>query len=160
MTADIHAWAIRHSVSMVALNDLYELLGVGSRPVGVEQPSESEAAVQNRVLLEAPHAGVMLFRNNVGVLQDKNGRPVRYGLANDSKAVNERFKSGDLIGWRRKLITANMVGGHIAQFVSREVKEAGWRYTGTPREVAQLAWANLVLVAGGDACFVTGTGTL
>jgi len=58
--------------------------------------------------------------------------------------VNQSLKSGDLIGIRP--------GG---QFVSLECKPAGWKYTGTPRELAQAKWAALVRSLGGHARFVT-----
>lgn len=120
----------------------------------------SEAYAQSQVRLEAPAKGVTLWRNNVGVLTDINGRPVRFGLANDSKQLNEVLKSSDLIGWRPVLITPAHVGTTIAQFVSRECKEPGWIYRGTDREVAQKAWLDLVAGAGGDSAFATGPGTL
>ena len=120
----------------------------------------SEAFAQSQVRLEAPAAGVTLWRNNVGVLVDLTGRPVRFGLANESSALNARLKSSDLIGWRAVVVTPEMVGRRIAQFVSRECKAPGWAYRGDPREVAQKAWLDLVTVAGGDACFTTGPGTL
>lgn len=128
---------------------------------------ESESYVQSAVRLEAARAaGVKLFRNNVGVLLDKTGRPVRYGLANESPDINRVIKSGDLIGWRSVLITHADVGRTIAQFLSRECKAAGW--TPAPptdrhrfaHEQAQRAWANLVNEAGGDAMFATGEGTI
>jgi hypothetical protein len=126
----------------------------------------SEAYVQSLVRLEAPGAGVRLWRNNVGVLVDKTGRPVRFGLANDTRKLNEELKSGDLIGWRRVLITPEMVGRTIAQIVSRECKPPGW--TPAPpgpterwlHEEAQRRWAALINNDGGDACFATGEGTL
>ena len=120
----------------------------------------SESAVQAAVRLEAARKGVRLFRNNVGALVDSRGVPVRYGLANDSPASNKAIKSADLIGWRTLRIVPEMIGQIIAQFVSRECKAVGWHYTGTDREQAQLAWAQLVAVAGGDAAFCTGEGTL
>jgi hypothetical protein len=91
----------------------------------------------------------------VGVLKNPDtGQPVRYGLANESKKVNKKWKSGDLIGWRTVIITPEMVGRALAVFVSRECKPEGWTYSATDREVAQLNWANLVNAAGGDASFV------
>jgi hypothetical protein len=114
----------------------------------------SEEAIQAKIRLLAPYHGFTLYRNNVGALLDMRGIPVRYGLANESKKENEKTKSGDLIGWESFIITPDMVGMRIARFVSREIKEEGWSYTGTPREQAQLKWANLVNAAGGDACFV------
>jgi hypothetical protein len=85
---------------------------------------------------------------------------VRYGLANDSKELNEAIKSADLIGWRPMRIEQRHVGQCVAVFVSRECKKVGWHYTGSDREPAQLAWAQLVTAAGGDAAFCTGVGTL
>ena len=120
----------------------------------------SESYVQSIVRLEAARKGVRLFRNNVGALIDSRGVPVRYGLANDSKAANEAMKSADLIGWRSLIIESHMVGRCIAQFVSRECKHVGWQYHGDERERAQLAWAQLVAAGGGDAAFCTGEGTL
>lgn len=120
---------------------------------------EAEAYAMSIVRLQEARApGVTMFRNNNGVLKNPAGRPVRFGLANESKDLNERLKSADLIGWESVLITPAHVGTVIARFRSREVKRAGWHYTGTPREVAQQAWAHLVNAAGGDAAFTTGEG--
>ena len=91
---------------------------------------------------------------------DKSGRPVRYGLANDSKALNETIKSADLIGWRSRLIMPGDVppeGLRVAVFVSIECKEAGWEYNpNDEHEKAQKRWADMVNAAGGVACFSTG----
>lgn len=121
--------------------------------------ADSEALVQSRLRLEAAGTGVRLWRNNVGVLFDKTGRPVRYGLANDSKALNEKLKSGDLIGWRRRVITQADIGRTIAQFMSRECKPSDW--TPAPptnvgkfaHEEAQRRWMQLINDDGGDAGF-------
>lgn len=86
------------------------------------------------------------------MLTNERGVPVRYGLANESKKMNLRIKSSDLIGWRPVVIG----GVRIAQFVAREVKPQGWHYTGTGREPAQKAFLDLVNAAGGDARFTTG----
>lgn len=124
-----------------------------------------EQDVQSSIRLEAPTRGVRLFRNNVGVLLDKRGVPVRYGLANDTAKLNEKLKSADLIGWRRVLITPAMVGHIIAQVVSRECKPTGWTPAreGTQlfaHEEAQREWARIINEDGGDARFATGVGTL
>nr|WP_297388188.1 hypothetical protein [uncultured Roseateles sp.] len=138
--------------------DLQRQLGMEGTAHDV--PGESEAATSVRVRLEASQKGMRLWRNNVGVLQDETGRPVRYGLANDSPAVNKHIKSADLIGIRPVLIQPQHVGLVLGQFVSREMKEGGWQYKGTEREEAQLRWAQLVASLGGDAAFATGVGTL
>jgi hypothetical protein len=115
-----------------------------------------ESEVQARVRLEAARRGWNLWRNNVGVLMDSRGVPVRYGLANDSKAVNANVKSGDLIGIRPVLITPQHVGHYIGQFVSVECKRDGWRASATDEhEAAQMRWAQIVLLAGGHAVFAT-----
>lgn len=120
----------------------------------------SEGRAQSEIRLEAARAGVRLFRNNSGALKDEFGRLVRFGLGNESKAINDRLKSSDLIGWRRVVITQDMVGTTLAQIVAREIKHPGWTYTGTDREVAQKAFIDLMNADGGDACFATGVGTL
>ncbi len=120
----------------------------------------SEAALQNLVKLEASNKGCRLWRNNVGAAYMKDGSFIRYGLANDSATLNREIKSADLIGIRPVLITPDMVGTILGQFLSREIKASGWKYTGTDREKAQLAWAELILSLGGDAAFAVGEGTI
>jgi len=156
-------WATRHHVSDAAIAELRLAAGAGLPlpEVGALPSTQpSEAWAQSAVRLEAPHKSVTLWRNNVGVLKDDRGVPVRYGLANDSPQLNANLKSGDLIGWRGVLIMPQHVGRTIAQFVSRECKRPGWTYRGDAREEAQQRWNMLVLAAGGDACFTTGPGTL
>lgn len=117
--------------------------------------NRNEATIQALARLEAARDGI-LWRNNVGQLPGPNGRPVRYGLANDSTAVNQNVKSADLIGIRRVLITPEHVGQVLGVFWSREVKAEGWRFAGTERELAQLRWLELVTAHGGIADFYTG----
>lgn len=153
----LYGWAVKHTISLHALEDLRVLMGMNCPDVAAPANGTSEGAVQAAVRLEAAQKGIYLWRNNVGVLQDARGVPVRYGLANDSKKLNETLKSSDLIGWRSIDLGR---GRRVAQFVAREVKEAGWTYSGTAHEVAQLNWINLVNSQGGDAAFVNGVGTL
>lgn len=161
MTPELNRWAARHHVTTDAMRELASIFGLhGGHTLPDSIKGTSEAAVQAAVRLEAAAAGCHLWRNNVGVLMDTNSRPVRFGLANDSKQLNEAIKSADLIGWRTMLIEPHHVGQQVAVFVSRECKRPGWHYTGSDRERAQLAWAQLVAAAGGDAAFCTGVGTL
>lgn len=153
-------WAAAWGVSPLAMADLQtRVLGLDAPP-----PSEAsvggEAAVQAAVRLEASRAGCRLWRNNVGAGYTEDGSFLRWGLANDSAAINARVKSADLIGIRPRVIAPEDVGKLIGQFLSREVKAPGWRYRGTEREVAQVAWANIVNALGGDAGFATGVGTI
>lgn len=158
----INQWAIRWGISYAALADLEEVFGL-KMLTHMESPgpvSHSESYVQSCVRLEAARKGLKLWRNNVGALADERGIPVRYGLGNDSPALNKRIKSGDLIGWRPLVITPSLIGVKVAQFVSRECKRPDWKYTGNDRESAQLRWAEAVNADGGDAAFCTGEGTL
>jgi len=159
---DLHAWAQKWAIPFECLRDLQQTLGTYTPPLAPDAPGagKTEAWSQSVVRLEASRKGIHLWRNNVGVLEDRTGRPVRYGLANDSKSLNEAIKSGDLIGIRPLVITPQHVGHTLGQFVSREMKAPGWQYAGTDREQAQLRWANLVNSLGGNACFATGEGTL
>ena len=161
MNSAITAWAVRNHVSAQALGELSLIFGLQlSTPFIDAGRSTGESGVQALVRLEAAKKGMRLWRNNVGVLPDENGRPVRYGLGNDSKNLNKILKSGDLIGWRPVLITPALVGAKIAQFISRECKAPQWSYSGTEREQAQLKWAELINMDGGDAQFVTQVGSL
>lgn len=154
----LEQWAKKYSISAEAITELRYIFGC--LPVVVPQATTSEAAVQAAVRLEAARKGVKLWRNNVGVLKDARGVPVRYGLANDSARLNAACKSGDLIGWRPILITQDLVGSLIAQFVSRECKRTGWKWNGDAHEQAQLKWAQAVIADGGDAKFTSGEESL
>jgi hypothetical protein len=121
---------------------------------------KSEAAVQTDIRLEASRRGARLWRNNVGALPGPSGIPVRYGLANESKRMNEAIKSSDLIGITPVVITQEMVGRTLGVFTSYEVKQEGWKFTGSKREVAQAAWIRLVKAFGGYARFVSDVSNL
>lgn len=145
-------WAARWGIPYYALVDLAATLcPPGTAPAA----TGSEAAVQQTIRLEASQAGCRLWRNNVGAVDG-----LRYGLANDSPAMNARLKSSDLIGIRPVVITPAMVGRTIGQFMAREVKRPGWVFRGDARERAQLAFLTLVWSMGGDACFANNRGTI
>lgn len=115
----------------------------------------SESAVQAAERLRAAAAGDRLFRNNTGALKDATGRLVRFGLGNESAAVIAGWKPSDLIGWRPRLITPDMVGDVIAQFLARECKPEGWHLTpGDKRGQAQLRFGDMLRRDGGDFEFV------
>jgi hypothetical protein len=145
-----------------AILELETLMGVTHAPAIVPEDHQlgSEGRQQSLIRLEAANKGFQLFRNNVGALQDRTGRMVRYGLANESKKQNELLKSADLIGWQPVVIQQWMVGYKIAQFLSVEVKEEGWVFTGDEHETAQQAWAELVTADGGRALFASAPGSL
>lgn len=152
-------WAIKWGVPYEAVEDLRREFGAISTEPS-PQAGESEAAVQNRVRLEASRKGLRVWRNNLGACMDENGNFIRYGLANDSKKMNDLVKSSDLIGIRPVDIQQHHVGHRVGQFVAREVKAGNWSYTGTAREEAQLRFLELIASLGGDAAFANNEGTL
>ena len=154
----IEQWAIRHGVSQQALNELRQLIVLDRLP----EPKKgvSESAVQSAVRLEAADKNVWMTRNNVGVLKNANGVPVRYGLCNSSPQENKVCKSSDLIGIRQVLVTQDMVGSVIGQFVARETKRVDWQWSGNEHEQAQLNFLHMVISMGGDGAFCNGVGSL
>lgn len=149
---NLDEWAATWHIPPAALLDLRARLGESVLPALMPSQSDgSESRMQSQMRLAAAADGVWLTRNNVGALLDDRGVPVRYGLANESKAQNEVVKSADLIGIRPIQILPAHVGRVIGQFVSREVKHEGWKWTGSAREQAQMAWAKFVVSKGGDA---------
>jgi len=148
----LHQWAMTHSIPPAALNDLIYLLQAPANVAAVDT-GESEAAVQQAIRLEAPRHGERLFRNNNGACVDENGNFIRYGIANDSKAMNEKIKSSDLIGIKPVVITPDLLGETLGVFKAVECKPAGWVYKATKREQAQLAFGQLVISLGGRFTF-------
>lgn len=126
----------------------------------------SETANQSHIRRILAERDFHLDRNNRGVLTNQQGIPIRFGLANDSEQLGRILKSGDLIGWRTLLVTPDMVGSAIAQYVSIEVKPDGWkppgvgpveragRLTAYGHYLGQKRWADLVNAAGGYAGFM------
>ncbi len=74
----------------------------------------AESPVVRKILLALSSIGCRGFRNNVGVLQDKHGQRVKYGL---------HVGSSDVIGWTPVVITADMVGSRVAVFTAIEAKD-------------------------------------
>lgn len=154
----LQEWAARWAIPTEALRELAKTAIYTSVP---KDSAGSESRQQSLVRLEAARRGdTYLFRNNVGAGEMQGGGFVRFGLANDSPALNAQVKSGDLIGWRSELVTPAHVGSIIARFVSREVKREDWKWRNTPEEQAQLKWAALINAHGGDAAIVNGPGSL
>jgi len=117
----------------------------------------SESTVQNLTRLEFAYnvpAG-QLYRNNSGAFQDESGRWIRYGLANDSTALNREIKSSDLIGITPVQIQPYMVGYWLGVFTAFECKPSDWvQRPGDERAAAQARFHDLVRGACGFAGFV------
>lgn len=152
----LSTWAARHNIPPAALAELRALLIGPDTTPGSSAPDASEASIQNQLRMRASEVGGRLFRNNVGAGKLQNGSFVRWGLCNDSEAVNREIKSADLCGIYPVVITPAHVGSVIGQFWSVECKHAGWKYSGTDRERAQLKWIEAVTALGGRAQFSTG----
>ena len=157
MSPAVYQWAVRHGVTMAALQELAGIFGMhGDHALPPEVKGTSEAAVQAAVRLEAARKGVRLFRNNVGVgwagdaqkiQRDGNlyarrgdvlirqGRPLHAGLCEGSS---------DLIGWHTVEIVPEMIGQKIAVFVAIEGKSAVGRL-----RPAQVTFLDAVAAAGG-----------
>lgn len=153
----LHQWAADWKHSPHSVIDLLTRLGMGFEPQRfIELEGWSEAAIQNKVRLDGAKQGILMWRNNVGALPDATGRILRYGLCNDSKEMNTRVKSSDLIGIIPTLITPAHVGQTLGQFGAWEVKEYGWKYTGDAHEAAQAKFGQIVIAKGGSFKFTTG----
>jgi hypothetical protein len=96
-----------------------------------------EPKILKRIQLLFTSFGARIFRNNVGMLEDKRGQKVKYGLCTGS---------GDLIGWVPMVVTPEMVGKRIAVFTSVEIKTKNAR-----TNPSQLNWMQAVNTAGGIA---------
>jgi len=150
-------WASDWHIPPAALEDLQRRM---CPPPPSQVVGESESAVQTRVRLEASRKGITLWRNNVGATKTDTGSFIRYGLANETTAMNKLLKSSDLIGVRPVVITPVDIGRTIGQFMACEVKRTRWKYTGAGREKAQNNFLELVAGLGGDARFVNSEGSL
>jgi hypothetical protein len=105
----------------------------------------SESNVQAQCRVRAAELGWRLWRNNVGAGKLDNGSFVRWGLANESAAVNKLLKSSDLIGL-----------DDAGRFVAVECKHEGWKYNPSDeREAAQNLFHEIVRAHRGRAGFVT-----
>ena len=87
----------------------------------------SEQNVSNDIQIALSQAGCLIFRNNIGVLPDRTGRPVRYGVGGNG--------GSDLIG-----IAPD------GRFLAVEVKNA----VGQPTD-AQVRFIKAVIAKGGRA---------
>lgn len=152
-------WCRKWHVPIEALDELFdELLFIPD--TAPNTTPLSEAGVASRVRLEASKKRIHLWRNNVGAGKLDNGSFIRWGLANDSKQLNDVLKSADWVGVKPRTITHADVGSVIGQFISREIKRSNWKFSGSIEEVAQMRWALLVNSCGGDAKIVTDIGSL
>lgn len=83
-----------------------------------------ESTLQQNVQIQARYFDCTLMRNNRGACSDKTGRLIRFGLGHIGPKDN--YKSVDLIGITKVVITQAMVGKTLGVFTALEAKEEGW----------------------------------
>ena len=158
---ELSEWAERFNIGPDAMFGLYQILvaPLGSSELGAYEKN-SETFVQNTLrVVASSRENTYLWRNNVGATQTPDGRQIRYGLCNESKKLNQRFKSSDLIGGTPVVVTPDMVGKRIMVFTAVEVKKADWKPgSDTQRERGQLRFGNAVRAAGGFFFFCRDSG--
>lgn len=124
--------------------------------------AKSESVVDKEAGLACSQAfKCVLFRNNVGAFKDKAGQWVRYGIANESAAMNNHTKSSDRVGWTPVTITENMVGKTVAVFTAIEMKKENYKPSGKAQNEhfeAQQRFCNTVTRAGGIGGIVRSAG--
>ena len=98
---------------------------------------QSEQSIQQAIRLQLSRGDCRLWRNNSGVLLDRQGRPVQFGLCKGSS---------DLIGFRTITIGPEHLGQRLAVFAAVEVKSATGRVT-----TEQVAFIDTVAGMGGLA---------
>lgn len=74
----------------------------------------NESTIQQQIRLGISAPGCKMFRNNCGAYKADDGRLIRYGVASPG--------GSDLIGWKTRTITPDMVGRRVAVFTAIEVK--------------------------------------
>lgn len=149
----LEKWAKRHGISQMALFELYGLFQPDGKP---HEDGVSESATSKECELIAARAGQRLFRNNSGALKNEHGVMIRYGLGNTSQKINNVMKSSDYIGIKTVIITPDMVGSKIGQFMAIEMKRPDWHMTPSDKRAqAQATFGVVVENAGGIFSFIT-----
>lgn len=154
MTA-INQWAQRWRVPPQALTELDILMYSEVQQETMNVAAKSEEAVAQRIVLAGPSINQSLWRNNSGALYDNDGRLIRFGVANTSKRINDKFKSSDYIGITELTVLPNHVGMKLGVFTAIETKKEGWLAPQNEREQAQLNFLKKVNIMGGIGMFAT-----
>ena len=115
-------------IPVEAVHDLRVQMGIdpSQRKPEYGHGMTTEAGVGKFIRLEVAKKGGLLWRNNVGAMVDQSGHMVRFGLANESKAINAKIKSSDYVGIMPVELGPDHIGMTIGQFIAIETKEPGW----------------------------------
>ena len=68
----------------------------------------AESNISNAIMIALSDAGCLVFRNNVGVLKDANGRPIRYGLGTGSSDIIGLCADGTFLAVEVKTATGRV----------------------------------------------------
>ena len=154
----VDQWAQRWGIPAQAVAELKESLTYQA-PLGRDPRAVTEADVQALCQIEASKFNSFLMRNNNGAWTDhENNRTIRYGLGNDSKRINDKRKSSDLIGITSVIVEQHHVGRVFGIFTAAEIKKPGWhQIPSDKRAEAQDTFHKFVRAYGGLAGFCRST---
>ena len=93
---------------------------------------KSEANIQNEIMVALSQAGCLIWRNNTGVLKDKTGRPIKFGLCKGGSDLIGVAKDGRFLAVEVKTATGRVRPEQVA-FIDA-VRRAGGR-AGVARSV-------------------------
>lgn len=94
---------------------------------------------------KAWNANPFTYRNNRGCAYTEDGRYIKFGIPEPPGGRRkDRLKGGDRIGFKKILVTPEMVGKEIAVFTSIEIKGPG-----DALKTGQRDWHNFVIDHGG-----------
>jgi hypothetical protein len=151
MALTIEQWALRWNIPAQAVAELLAL-PIPTAEIESDPAIRSESGVQAQLRVEAPRLSAHLWRNNSGAMTDaETGNHVRFGLGNDSKKINDVFKSSDLIG----ITPVEWHGRLFGVFTAVEVKKPGWTKPSSQRDRAQKNFLDTITRCGGIATFAT-----
>lgn len=69
---------------------------------------KSEANIQNEIMIALSQAGCLVWRNNTGVLKDKTGRPIKFGLCKGGSDLIGITKDGRFLAVECKTATGRI----------------------------------------------------
>jgi len=84
----------------------------------------AESNISNAIMIALSEAGCLVWRNNVGVLKDANGRPIRYGLGTGSSDLIGLCADGTFLAVEVKTATGRVSPAQTA-FIAAVLRRGG-----------------------------------
>jgi len=118
--------------------------------------AEKRGFDDSRLIIQNEYGGSLL-RNNSGACMDaKSNTMIRFGLGNDSKQLNEVYKTPDGVGVVPIVIQPHHVGRVFGVALHLENKAPDWKFSQSDaRAVAQFAHLSAYSQLGAICGFVT-----